>query len=203
MGPLPEAVQSQTSPRWAPWLRLAALLVALLALALVARHTGLTGWLTRARLASAVAVAGPFGALIYLGAFCIGELCQVPGMVFVATGLIAFGRLQGGLLSFFGAVLSVCFSFLLVRGVAGRPLAAIRWPFVRRLLERLEVQPIRTIALLRGLFWMAPQLNYALALSEVGFRDYLVGSALGLTVPIAALTLLSRPLGSLLERLFG
>jgi hypothetical protein len=61
----------------------------------------------------------------------------------------------------------------------------------RRILSHLDGHPVRTIFLLRLLLWMAPQLNYALALSNVRFRSYLLGTALGLLAPIAGLVLLS------------
>jgi uncharacterized membrane protein YdjX (TVP38/TMEM64 family) len=41
---------------------------------------------------------------------------------------------------------------------------------------------------------MAPPLNYALALSNVRFRSYLLGTALGLLAPITGLVLLSDQL---------
>jgi len=40
--------------------------------------------------------------------------------------------------------------------------------------------------LLRTLFQTVPALNYTLALSGVRYRDYLVGTLLGLPLPIAA-----------------
>ena len=49
---------------------------------------------------------------------------------------------------------------------------------------------MRTVLLLRLVLWMAPELNYALALSNVGYRPYLVGSALGLVAPIGGTVLL-------------
>ncbi|MCB9621848.1 MAG: DedA family protein, partial [Sandaracinus sp.] len=52
-----------------------------------------------------------------------------------------------------------------------------------------ERRPVRVVALLRLILWMAPPLNYALAMSAVRFRDYVVGSALGLILPIAAAAL--------------
>ncbi len=67
--------------------------------------------------------------------------------------------------------------------------SSIERPIFRRILDRLVTQPIRTVALLRLIFWMAPPLNYALAMSNVRYRDYLVGSAIGLTVPIAGVSL--------------
>jgi uncharacterized membrane protein YdjX (TVP38/TMEM64 family) len=39
------------------------------------------------------------------------------------------------------------------------------------------------------IFQTAPPLNYALAMTGVRFRDHLIGSALGLPLPIAAIAL--------------
>ena len=35
---------------------------------------------------------------------------------------------------------------------------------------------MRTVIVLRLLLWIAPPLNYALAMSNIRFREYLVGS---------------------------
>ena len=44
---------------------------------------------------------------------------------------------------------------------------------------------VRTVAWLRVLLFVSPHLNTALALTSVGFADYLAGSMLGLAVPMA------------------
>ena len=53
------------------------------------------------------------------------------------------------------------------------------------MLARLDARPIRSIVLLRKLLQSVPALNYTLALSGVGFRSYLLGTALGLPLSIA------------------
>ena len=40
------------------------------------------------------------------------------------------------------------------------------------------------------MLWMAPPLNYALAMSKLRFREYIIGSAIGLVIPIALVSLL-------------
>ncbi len=63
-----------------------------------------------------------------------------------------------------------------VRAAGESPLAACS--------RRLDERPITTVLLLRTVFWLAPPLNYALALSSVRFRHYLIGSAAGLVAPV-------------------
>lgn len=133
--------------------------------------------------------AGAFGYLAYAAVFSIGELVHVPGVVFVVAGVVAFGHAAGFVVALAGAVVSVSVTFFVVRTLGGRPLGSVERPFVKRVLSHLDENPIRTVFLLRLVLWLAPALNYALALSNVRYRDYLVGSLLGLVLPIGLVTL--------------
>jgi len=172
------------------WKRLAALAVLVVGLVMVGRLTGLTAYLSIERIRAAMAAAGAWGPVLFLAAFCIGELVHVPGIVFVGASVVVYGRMNGGALALVGAIVSLSVSFVVVRAVGGKPLGAIRWGFARRILAHLDGHPVRTIALLRLVLWMTPQLNYALELSNVKYRSYLVGSTVGLVLPIVAIALL-------------
>jgi uncharacterized membrane protein YdjX (TVP38/TMEM64 family) len=178
------------------WWRLALVATLFVALFVVGRATGLDAYLSTERIRAITAAAGFWGPIVFVLIFCAGELVHVPGVVFVAAAVVAYGRASGGLLAFVGAVIALSVSFIVVRAIGGTPLRAIRLPLARRLLSQLDAHPVRIVFLLRLLLWMAPPLNYALALSNVRFRSYLVGTALGLLVPIAAIVLLS-------DQLFG
>jgi len=45
------------------------------------------------------------------------------------------------------------------------------------------------VIVLRLALWMAPPVNYLLAMSSVTFRDYALGSAIGLAPPVVAIAL--------------
>ncbi len=128
--------------------------------------------------------AGPWGVLVFVAIFVLGELIHIPGMVFVAAGILAYGRTGGFAVTFLAALSSVGVSFVLVRAIGGKALAEIERPLVRRVMAKIDDRPITTVLLLRSIFWLGPPLNYALALSNIRFRDYLIGSALGLVVPV-------------------
>src|SRR5690606_11840574 len=93
----------------------------------------------RARVESA----GPLGVVVFVVLFAVGAIAQVPGMIFVATGILVWGRLPGYLASLAGASLAVCASFLLARAVGGDAFAQVRRPWVRRILDRLQAHPVR------------------------------------------------------------
>ena len=160
---------------------LGALLVGLLVFAKV---SGISESLTLERVQAMTESAGALGWVAFVVIFCLGELVHVPGLVFVAAGVAGWGCWLGGLLSYVAGRISVSFTFAIVRGVGGQPLGEIKRPWVKKTLARLDTHPVTTIAILRTVLLMSPPLNYALALSKVRFREYLIGSALGLIIPI-------------------
>lgn len=163
---------------------------ALVAAGGAASATGVFDDLDPERIRTLVTACGVWGVLAFLLLFALGELAHIPGMVFVVAGILAYGRGAGFFVALAGAVFSVTVSFVLVRKLGGQALQEIRWRFVQRLLARLDQRPVSTVFVLRSILWLAPPLNFALAMSNVRFRDYLVGSALGLVAPVAIVTLL-------------
>lgn len=124
------------------------------------------------------------GLLIFVLLFSLGNLIQIPGWVFLAAAVLALGRTMGGLATYVAAIVSCMMTFLAIRFVGGNALRQLDNRTVARILRQLDARPIRSVALARILFQTAPPLNYALAMSGVRFREYLVGTLLGLPLPI-------------------
>lgn len=172
------------------WVRIGALIALFVGSAIAVKLTGVSEDLTRESIQSMMQGAGWWGLLLFLGVFAVGELLHVPGLVFVAAAIVAYGQALGGLAGYLGALVSVSVSFVVVRLVGGQPLADVKRPILRRWLDRLDQNPVRAVAVLRLILWMAPPLNYALAMSKLRFREYILGSAIGLVLPIAIVTAL-------------
>jgi uncharacterized membrane protein YdjX (TVP38/TMEM64 family) len=170
--------------------RLAIFGLLLLALIILPYATGIGSQLSSTKIRELAQQSGPTGVLLFIGAFAAGELLHVPGMVFIAAGAMVWGRLEGAIFSYLAALVSVSISFAVARLVGGQPFATLRHPRLRALMGHLDRRPITTIATLRLVLWVAPPLNYALALSQVRFADYFVGSALGLVLPVSVMTAL-------------
>lgn len=177
VGPPPE-------PAKPSWPRLAGLAVVMVALFAIGHFTGLTEHATPENLRALVESLGVWGLFLFIVLFAVGEFMHIPGMVFVLAGLLAYGRVTGGLVGYVGALVSVSFSFFLVRRVGGQALAHVKRARIARILERLDRHPIPTIFLLRMILFLMPAVNYALAMTRVRFRDYFIGSALGLVIPM-------------------
>jgi uncharacterized membrane protein YdjX (TVP38/TMEM64 family) len=126
------------------------------------------------------------GLLLFAALFALGNLVQIPGWIFVAAAVLTLGRLWGGVATYVAAVTSCALTFVTIRLIGGDALRLIENRVAVRILRELDVHPVRSVALLRLLFQTAPPLNYALALSGIRLRAYLVGTLIGLPLPIAA-----------------
>ncbi len=126
------------------------------------------------------------GLLIFVLLFSLGNLIQIPGWIFLAAAVLTLGRSWGGLATYVAACVSCVLTFFAIRLLGGDALRQLNSKAAVRILARLDAHPIGSVVLLRVLFQTVPALNYALALSGIGFRHYLIGTLLGLPLPIAA-----------------
>src|SRR5262249_20993553 len=107
--------------------------------------------------------------------------------VFVAAAVAVYGPYAGVLVGLAGAVVSATVSFSVVRAMTGPALAEVQFPLLRRLLHLIDDRPVLAVALLRLIFQTAPPLNYALAMTAIRWRDHLIGSFVGLPVPVTVM----------------
>jgi uncharacterized membrane protein YdjX (TVP38/TMEM64 family) len=168
-------------------LRIVILAAVVVALLVAAELSGLRARLSLDGIRHLSAACGGWAIVGFIALFVGAQVAHIPGMVFVAAAVLSWGRLWGFCLGLVGAILAVAASFLLVRAIGGR--VETQRPSVKRLLATLEKRPIRTVLLLRTLFWLSPAVNIGLALSPVKFRDFVIGSAVGLAGPVLVVTL--------------
>jgi len=125
------------------------------------------------------------GLMLFILLFSLGNLVQIPGWVFLAAAVLTLGRVWGGAVTYIAAVTSCAFTFVTIRALGGDALRLLKNRVAVRILSELDAHPIGSVALLRILFQTVPALNYALAMSGIKFRTYLIGTLVGLPVPIA------------------
>ncbi|MFP5409666.1 MAG: TVP38/TMEM64 family protein [Gammaproteobacteria bacterium] len=169
-----------------PAQRLFTVLLFLVALLAVFELSGLRSHFNLAYLHQILVDHPVTGLLTFILIFALGNLVQIPGWIFLAAAVLALGRTWGGVATYVAAIVSCTLTYFSLRLIGGDALRGLKGKLATRLLGQLDAHPVRNIALLRLLFQTAPPLNYALALSGVRFRDYLVGTLLGLPLPIAA-----------------
>lgn len=125
------------------------------------------------------------GVLFFVVLFSLGNLLLIPGWVFLASAVYAFGAPLGGLATYAAASVSCVVTFFVIRLLGGDALRRLKSPLALRIFRQLDAAPLRSVVALRMLFQTLPALNGALALSGIRFRHYLLGTLIGLPLPIA------------------
>ncbi|MDR3371441.1 VTT domain-containing protein [Rhodoferax sp.] len=122
---------------------------------------------------------------VFVLLFALGNVIQVPGWIFLAAAVLVLGKFAGGTVTYIAASVSCAVTFLAVRWVGGDAVRQLNNQLANKLMAQLHAHPIRNVVILRTLFQTLAALNYALALSGIGFKKYMLATLLGLPVPIA------------------
>jgi uncharacterized membrane protein YdjX (TVP38/TMEM64 family) len=169
-----------------PYKRIVSVLLFLILLLAVFELSGLRSQFNLAYLHQILVDHPITGLFVFILIFAMGNLVQIPGWLFLAAAVLALGRTWGGIATYVAAIISCSITFFTIRFVGGDALRNLKGTLATRLLSQLDAHPVKSIVLLRILFQTVPALNYALAMSGIRFRDYLVGTLLGLPLPIMA-----------------
>ena len=157
-------------------IRLLSLLGIMLTLLLLAKYTSLGAYFSVEKLQELIKEAGNWGLLIFFLVFLLGTLMSVPGAVFVVFAVLTYGYFGGILLSYTAAVLCAMINFLFARLVGGKALTEIKNKRIQKVLSRVETHPITTICWLRIFMLLSPVVNYAMALTSIKARQFLIGN---------------------------
>ncbi len=113
--------------------------------------------------------AGPWGGVLFVGAYACLQPFGVNGLVFLLSAPLIWTPTEAFLLNWAGTIGTGLFSFLVARFVA-RDWIQQRLPRIRRFDERLQTNGFRTVFLLRLIFYTTPTVQWALGVSRGRLR---------------------------------
>ena len=128
---------------------------------------------------------------IFITLFTIANLLQIPGWIFLVASISALGKVHGATLTYLAANISCLISFLIVGKLGDNALRQVDNNYAKKLLSNLDQAPLKSMVTLRIIFQTFPPINYALALSGVSVKNYILACIIGLPVPIMILTVFS------------
>ena len=122
---------------------------------------------------------GVFGGVLFVLAYSFLQPLGINGLLFLLSAPAVWNGPEAFALNWIGTIGCGLTSFVFARFVA-REWVQRRIPAkIRRFDERLAHDGFRTVFLLRLIFYTNPALQYALGVSHVRTRPFLLGSALG------------------------
>jgi phosphatidylserine/phosphatidylglycerophosphate/cardiolipin synthase-like enzyme/uncharacterized membrane protein YdjX (TVP38/TMEM64 family) len=181
--------------------------VVLALLALAWRFTPLHEWLAVDRLVAwGESLRGhPWTPLGVAAAFVGGGLIAFPLLLLIAVTAIVFGPLLGAIYAAGGAMLSATATFAIGRRLGRETVRRLAGRRINALSQRLAQHGLLAVAFIRMLP-VAPFsiVNVVAGASHIGWRDFLLGTLLGLLPGIAALTVfVDRALAAIREPSVG
>jgi len=149
----------------------------------LSRYGMLSTLLSKEGIRSFVESAGLLAPLAYILIYSIGICLFLPGTLLTAGGAVAFGTLWGFIFTLVGAMLGASGAFFIARFLGK--------DFVDNLLKEkikglkkyndfMEKEGFSAIFYLRLIFAPFTPLNFAAGLTKVKFKDYFLGTLLGI-----------------------
>jgi len=154
--------------------------------------TGLFDEVTLDTLRGLVVEAGGWGPVLFIGLFGLEGLGVVPAFPFLLTAAVVWEPMEALAINMLGALCASVVGFAYARTL-GRDFIAARLPErMRRFERRIVERAIPTVIGIRLMFFVAPWAHWALGLSPVSLRTYLVGTAIGFLPWIVGFTFFGK-----------
>jgi uncharacterized membrane protein YdjX (TVP38/TMEM64 family) len=173
----------------------AGLVTALVALAAAWRWTDLGDWLEPQTLAAYLtgAFRGPWGPLFVLAGFIVGSLIAVPVTLLILVTALIYGPAPGALYAMAGSASAAMATYGLGYYLGRQAVERLSGGSIGRLSERLARRGILTVIAVR-IIPVAPftVINLFAGASHIRFRDYLIGTLIGMVPGVAAMAVFAE-----------
>ena len=186
------ARKEKGSSRMPQVIKVAGVLLILLALAAAWRWSPLAEWATRENLA---AWAGkikeqPLSFLIVMGVYIAGGFLMVPVTLLVGVTAMVFDPVMGALYALSGCLVSALITFWAGAGLGKQMVRKVAGKKLNHISRQMARQGILTVALIRNIP-VAPfsLVNLIAGASHIRLKDYLLGTAAGMLPGILVITL--------------
>ena len=179
------------------WLKIGLFLAVILAAVFAVLYTDVSEYLSPERLKNYLAFAGPYGPLIFISAFIAGFFLRIPGFIFIILGAIVFGRLPAVIYSFIAIAAGTSFTFFIARFFLRDVVSKMEIRGVKGLDEKITQRGFLTVLLLRLIFFLMPPVNWVLGITGVKYRDYLLGTVIGVAPGVLIFSLVFGDIGEI------
>jgi uncharacterized membrane protein YdjX (TVP38/TMEM64 family) len=154
-----------------------------------------------ARVTATLAALGPWGYLAFIATYAALQPFGIPGTVFVMAAPLIWPWPLAFALSMAGTMLASMVGFSFARLVAREWVSRSIPARFRRYDDALARNGLRTVFLLRLVFWMPPLLHAFFGVSKVRFWTHFWGSFLGYLLPLFLMSFFGQALFDALKRM--
>jgi uncharacterized membrane protein YdjX (TVP38/TMEM64 family) len=147
---------------------------------ILVRYTPIRGILTPEALGRIMDVAGVWAPVLYMMLYAVGVCLFLPGTLLTGLGAAVFGAYRGFVYVWIGAMLGACAAFFIGRFLGRDFAASLIGDKLKKYDEAIEKNGFATVLYLRLVYFPFTPMNFGMGLTRVTFRDYIVGTGLGI-----------------------
>jgi len=146
------------------------------------RLTALKEFLTEDALRKFLNEAGIWAPIIYILFYAIGVCLFLPGTLLTGLGAVIFGAYRGFIYVWIGAMLGASAAFFIGRTLGREFAASLIKDKLKKYDDAIERNGFATVLYLRLIYFPFTPMNFGMGLTKVRFRDYVMGTGLGIIV---------------------
>ncbi len=146
------------------------------------RCTPIKTYLTPEAVGDLVASAGLWAPLLFIFLYAAGVCLFIPGTLLTGLGAALFGAYWGFLWVWCGAMIGAAGGFLIGRTLGREFAASLIGDRLKKYDDAIARNGFTTVLYLRLVYFPFTAMNFGMGLTQVRWRDFLAGTALGIVV---------------------
>ncbi len=148
----------------------------------VAQFTPIKEYLSAEGLGRLMEGAGVWAPVAYMVVYGVGVCLFLPGTLLTGLGAAIFGPYYGFVYVWIGAMLGAVAAFFIGRTLGREFAASLVGDRLKKYDDAIERNGFATVLYLRLVYFPFTPMNFGMGLTKVKFRDYLLGTGLGIIV---------------------
>jgi len=158
------------------------LLIFIVAAIFLVRFTPIKDYLTVEALGRFLETAGFWAPLIFIFIYAAGVCLFLPGTLLTGLGAAIFGAYWGFVYVWFGAMAGASAAFFIGRTLGREFASSLIGNKLKKYDDGIERNGFATVLYLRLVYFPFTPMNFGMGLTKVHFRDYFIGTGLGIIV---------------------
>jgi uncharacterized membrane protein YdjX (TVP38/TMEM64 family) len=158
------------------------LLIFIAAAIFLVRFTPIKNYLTAEALGRFLESAGFWAPLIFFLIYATGVCLFLPGTLLTGLGAAIFGAYWGFVYVWFGAMAGASAAFFIGRTLGREFASSLIGDKLKKYDDGIERNGFATVLYLRLVYFPFTPMNFGMGLTKVHFRDYFIGTGLGIIV---------------------
>jgi uncharacterized membrane protein YdjX (TVP38/TMEM64 family) len=163
-------------------LKAAILLVFVVAAIFFVRYTPVKDYLSVEALGRFLDAVGIWAPVVFMIIYAVGVCLFLPGTLLTGLGAAIFGAYWGFVYVWFGAMAGASIAFWIGRTLGREFASSLIGDKLKKYDDAIERNGFATVLYLRLVYFPFTPMNFGMGLTKVHFRDYFLGTGLGIIV---------------------